>query len=202
MINGQGRKIVFAGDIIPLTALAALIACAPAPGVLPNPPAATAGAVPATPLILGVADGETRIRRFPGVSPAFTIKVDERNGGSRDFLMLYEDIPPGGVIPPHRHLLSDEILFVHAGSGTVEVGSKSGQVSPGGTVYIPANTRITLRNTGPGTLSIVAMFARQGFEGYLRESSVLRGEPVVPLSPAELAEIKARNEHHTIYERR
>jgi mannose-6-phosphate isomerase-like protein (cupin superfamily) len=164
-----------------------------------------AGASPATggvPLILAANDGETRVRRFGGASTEFTIKVDERNGGSSDFLMLTEDILPGGSIPPHRHLLSDEILFIHSGTGTVEVGNKTGIVSAGATVFIPVNTRITLRNTGSTPLSIVALFARQGFEDYLRETSSLKGEALVPLTPAELAVMRKHAEHHTVYEQR
>lgn len=155
-----------------------------------------------TPLVLGVSEGERRIRRFAGASSEFTIKVDKNNGGSPDFLMLYEDIPPGGSIPPHRHLLSDEILFVHAGSGSVEVGSAHTDFGPGGTIFIPKNTRITVRNTGKVPLSVAAFFAHQGFEEYLRDTSVLEGQPVVPLTPAEMAAMRKHAEMHTVYEKR
>lgn len=155
-----------------------------------------------TPLVLGVSEGERRIRRFAGASSEFTIKVDKKNGGSPDFLMLYEDIPLGGSIPPHRHLLSDEILFVHAGSGSVEVGSVHTDFGPGGTIFIPKNTRITLRNTGKVPLSVAAFFAHQGFEEYLRETSVLEGQPVIPLTPAEMAAMRKHAEMHTVYEKK
>ncbi|MDQ6718370.1 MAG: cupin domain-containing protein [Gemmatimonadota bacterium] len=180
---------------------AALIvfACSPPVRIESSPNAVAPNAVP---LILGANDGETRVRRFAGASTEFTIKVDEQNGGSRDFLMLTEEMQPGASIPPHRHLLSDEILFIHSGSGTVQVGDKTGTVSAGATVYIPANTRITLRNTGSVPLAVVALFARQGFEDYLRETSALKGEAFVPLTPAELAVMKRHAEHHTVYEQK
>lgn len=187
--------------LAPLCVAILLAACVPPANVVTGA-GAMPSASPRTPLVLAVGDGEQRVRRFGGASSSFIIKVDERNGGSSDFLMLYEDIPPGGMIAPHRHLLSDEILFVHAGNGTVEVGERGSPVSAGGTVFIPAGARITLRNTGSVPMSIVAVFARQGFEKFLRETSALKGETVVPLSPAELAEIRKRNEHHTVYERR
>lgn len=178
-----------------------LASCAPAANVAMNP--RVAGSLSAgspTALILSAGDGEHRVRRFGVASSSFIIKVDEQNGGSSDFLMLYEDVPPGGVIAPHRHLLSDEILFIHSGSGTVQVGEREGEITSGATVFIPANTRITLRNTGSVAMSVVAIFARQGFEQYLRETSVLAGQPVVRLSAAELAAIRKRNEQHTIYD--
>ncbi|MBA3646585.1 MAG: cupin domain-containing protein [Gemmatimonadaceae bacterium] len=155
-----------------------------------------------TPLVLSENDGERRIRRFGGASSEFTIKVDGKNGGSPDFVMLYENMPPGASIPPHRHLLSDEILFVKSGTGSVEVGSLHANFGAGATIYIPKNTRITVRNTGKDALSVAAIFARPGFETYLRESSVLEGQPVIMLTPSEMAAIRQRNEMHTVYEKR
>lgn len=187
------------------TALVApfVISCAPPVNVATSVGSGSADVrVSASPLILAPTEGETRVRRFPGASTEFTIKVDERNGGSQNFLMLAENMPPGASIAPHRHLLSDEILFIHSGSGTVEVGDKRSAVGAGSTVYIPANTRITLRNTGNAPLAVVAVFARQGFEDYLRETSSLKGERFVPLTPSELAAMRKRAEHHTIYEQR
>src|SRR5437773_11345715 len=76
-----------------------------------------AQAVAPKPLILGVNEGERRRRRFAVSAPNFILKVDPQNGGSRDITMGYEDLPPGGVIPPHWHKMADEILFIHRGSG-------------------------------------------------------------------------------------
>ncbi|HEY8831909.1 MAG TPA: cupin domain-containing protein [Gemmatimonadaceae bacterium] len=66
------------------------------------------------------------------------------NGGSPDFLMGYEEIPPGKGIP--RHPRHDEILFVHRGSGLVSLGSREATVSEGATIYIPPNTCVSLKN--------------------------------------------------------
>ncbi len=185
-----------------MIALSALVfpACAPAVNQ-PTPNSAVTTAAHGTPLILGVGDGERRVRRFGGGSSKFTIKVDGQNGGSPDFVMVYEDIPPGNIIVPHRHVASDEIIFVHAGTGHVNVGGRPGEVSAGGTVFIPRDSRVTLRNTGSSPLSIVAIFSRPGMERLLRETSVLEGQPVIPLSAAELAAIRKRHEDHTVYER-
>ena len=157
-------------------------------------------AAPTTPLVLAVDEGERRVRRFGVSAPKFILKVDPLNGGSRDLTMGYEDLPPGGVIPLHRHLMADEIVFVHRGSGVVELGGRTRAVREGGTIFIPKDVKITLRNTGKEPLSIAFFFSKPGFETYLREMSALEGENVAPLSEAQLREIRKRHEWHTRYD--
>ena len=67
--------------------------------------------------------------RTPG-GGSFILKVDRQNGGSPDLVTGYEDIAPGHAIPPHRRLVADDIIFVHRGSGVVELGAHEG-VRPG-----------------------------------------------------------------------
>jgi len=110
-------------------------------------------------------------------------------------------MPPGAAIPAHRHPGADEIIFVQSGTGVAELGDKSAAVAAGSTIYIPRLTRITLRNTGKEPLVIVALFDKPGFEDYLRETSVPEGQPVVPLTSAEMSAIRARHHDHVIYER-
>ena len=163
--------------------------------------AAAVDAVPPAPLVLAVHEGERRVRRFGVSAPSFIVKVDRRNGGSGDLMMGYEDLPPGGVIPPHRHLVADEIIFVHRGSGVVQLGDRRTEFGPGATIYIPKDVRVTLRNTGAEPLSIAFIFSKPGFEEYLREMSAPEGQPFVPLSETELAAIRERHRTHTVYER-
>jgi quercetin dioxygenase-like cupin family protein len=153
-----------------------------------------------TPLILGVDEGERLVRRTLGGAPLI-IKVDRKTAGAPQFVMAYEALPPGTAIPPHRHPGADEIIFVHSGTGVAELGDKSAAVAAGSTIYIPRLTRITLRNTGTEPLVIVALFDQPGFEDLLRETSVPEGQPVVPLTSAELSAIRARHQNHVIYER-
>ena len=60
------------------------------------------------PLVLQPRDGEARMRRPPPstlstLAAPFLIKVDERNGGAKDFVIFTEDVPVGQTISPHRH---------------------------------------------------------------------------------------------------
>lgn len=180
--------------------LAALLASGSCARVQGRPVAAPSTAPP-KPLVLAVDEGERRLRRFAVSAPAFIIKVDRRNGGSGDLVMGYEDLPPGGVIPPHRHLMADEIIFVHRGSGVVQLGDRRTEFGPGATIYIPKDVRVTIRNTGIEPLSIAFVFSKPGFEDYLRDMSAPEGQPFVPLSEGELTAIRERHRSHTVYER-
>jgi quercetin dioxygenase-like cupin family protein len=137
----------------------------------------------------------------PTLTAPFIIKVDRQNGGAPDFVMGSEDIPPGQAIAPHRHLLADELIFVHRGSGEVQLGDETMRVEEGGTVYIPRDVRITMRNTGTTPMSIAFIFSRPGFEEYLRDTSVPEGQAVLPLTDAERTAIRRRHERHTVYDR-
>jgi mannose-6-phosphate isomerase-like protein (cupin superfamily) len=176
-----------------------------APAASPAQPGEPAAAVPPSGLILPLDAGERRVRRskaegVPGLNTPFIIKVDRRNGGSRQLVMGYEEIAPGDSIRPHRHLVADEIIFVHSGSGSAELGSRTAPVAAGGTVYIPRNTRIALHNDGKVPLGIAFIFSAPGFEELMRENSVREGEPDRPLTVAERRQIEARNAWHTVHE--
>jgi oxalate decarboxylase/phosphoglucose isomerase-like protein (cupin superfamily) len=156
----------------------------------------------ATPLVLAQEEGERRVRRAQaiGLSAPFILKVDGRNGGSSDLVMGYEDIPVGQGITPHRHERADEIIFVHRGSGIVELGARRVAFTSGATIYIPKHVRIAVRNTGSEPVSIAFVFSKPGFEAYLRDTSVPEGQAVVPLSAEERRAIRERHRWHTVYE--
>lgn len=148
-------------------------------------------------LILQDGEGERRVRRNVGKGP-FIIKVDRQNGGSPDLVMGYEDIAPGAEIQLHRHLVADEILFVHRGSGTASLNGRKAHVSAGATIYVPRNVTIGLVNDGTEPLGITFTFSKPGFEELMRDNSVLEGQPVTPMSAEERARIQAKHRWHTI----
>jgi quercetin dioxygenase-like cupin family protein len=154
-----------------------------------------------TPLVLQVDEGERRMRRVGFSAPGFTIKVDSRNGGSSELMMGYEALPAAAIIPPHYHRTADEIILVYRGSGIAQLGGRKAAFGPGATIYIPRNTRVTLENTGADSLDIAFIFSRPGFEHWLREISTPEGQPLPPLSAAELTAIRKRHEWHTVFER-
>ena len=152
-----------------------------------------------TPLILDATQGERRVRRVMGGALAI-IKVDRRNGGSSDLMMGYEEIPQGQMIQAHHHPSMDEIVFVHRGRGTAELGDRTAEVGAGATIFIPQATRVMLRNTGKEPLAVAYFFSGPGYEEYLRATSVPEGQSASPLSPKELAEIRERHKAHIVFD--
>jgi quercetin dioxygenase-like cupin family protein len=136
-------------------------------------------------------------------APSKIIKVDGRNGGSSDFFVGYEEIPTGGAIPAHLHPEYDEVLFVHQGRGLAKLGSQERDVTAGAMIYIPPNTRVSLRNTGTQPLSVFFFFPRtEMVSDYYRELSVREGERVVPFSPEGFAAFRARHRSHIVFDER
>lgn len=173
--------------------LAASVACAPPPQPAP---AEERGAVREG-FVLQLDEGERRVRRTAGKGP-FILKVDSVNGGSRDLVMGYEDIAPGGEIQTHRHLVADEIIFVHKGTGVASLDGRESPLRPGATIYIPREVTIGIVNTGAEPLGIAFVFSKPGFEQLMRDNSVREGEPVILLTPEERAAIRARHRWHTV----
>jgi quercetin dioxygenase-like cupin family protein len=198
------RPLTFCAPLCTAAALSVGFCARPGPSqktVRQSGPVATAEIAQPTPLVLAIGEGERRLRRFAFSAPQFTIKVDRQNGRSNDLVMGYEDLPAGGSIPPHSHRLADEILFVHRGSGAVQLADRRIAFGPGATIYVPKNVRVTVENTGTEPLGLAFIFSKPGFEELLRDISVREGEPLIPLSAAELTAIRKRHEWHTVYER-
>lgn len=187
------------------SALLVVSACArPAPGTVMD---RTAGEAPrGEPVVLAESAGERRLHRPPpggmsNLTAPFILKIDHRNGGAPEFVMLTEDIPPGQGIAPHRHPHADEIIFIHGGSGLATLAGQQQAVESGATIYMPRNTVVSLRNTGSVPLRIVAIFSQPGYEDYLREISVPEGQTPTPLTVEELSAIRARHRESAVYER-
>jgi len=161
-------------------------------------PRVIAGSDRPIPLILDADEGERRVRR--GGGGRVVLKVDPEGARSSELVMTMETIPAGESVPSHFHPSADAIVFVHRGSGTVQVGDRSGRVSEGSTVYIPRSTSTSLRNTGSQPMVIVTTFSQPGIEKYVRETSVPVGRPAAPVSAAELREIRARHTDQIVFE--
>jgi quercetin dioxygenase-like cupin family protein len=141
-------------------------------------------------VVLEKNEGEARVRRPRGVVPAsigeFILKVTPENSGSKHLVLGTEDIPPGGVIPKHKHLEQDEILLVQTGTAHVTLDDKEYDVHAGGTVFFPAQTWVGLKNIGTDPISLVFIFSAPGFEKNMRCGSVPAGQSAPPINSEEL----------------
>ncbi|HKW77168.1 MAG TPA: cupin domain-containing protein [Terriglobales bacterium] len=140
-------------------------------------------------MVLQQNEGELRTRRPREVaSPSshFLLKVGPSTNGSKHLLLGTEEIPPGAVIPRHKHHGEDEILLIQTGNAHVWLGSKEYDAKPGALVFIPSGTSISLKNTGNENISLVFIFNEPSFEKMMRCASVPAGKPAPPISRAEV----------------
>ena len=145
----------------------------------------------AQPLLLEANQGEERQRRVPAkgagsiASSSFILKVDSRNGGASALMLLTERIKPEAVIPKHRHLHQDEIVVIEHGTVHAVVGNRAGDVHDGGTIFIPHNTWVTIKNVGTTTIDVLAFFNGSDFDTYMRCASVPKGQRVTVMTASQ-----------------
>jgi mannose-6-phosphate isomerase-like protein (cupin superfamily) len=158
-----------------LKLLVAILLCAQ---YVPAQTASTEGG--AKPLVLQKNDGDFRTRRpregVASPSSDFLLKIGPKTSGSKHLLLFTEEIPPGAIIPKHKHHAEEEILLIQTGSAHVWLGDIEYDAQPGALVFIPAETWISLKNTGKENISIVAIWNEPGFEEMLLCGSVPKGQ--------------------------
>ncbi len=88
------------------------------------------------PFALGFNQGEVLVDS-QGRSASITVSPET---GSTDLAFWTVDLPAGSDILIHRHNRTDEILFIHRGSGTLIVDDDPIEVSEGTTIYVPRGT--------------------------------------------------------------
>lgn len=159
-----------------------------------------------TPLILEKNEGERRVWRpiegakgWDATPGPFILKVDRHNGGSSHMVFGTEDLPPGLSIDRHRHPGADEILLLENGHARVTLGHVTKEVHDGATVFIPANTWISVTNIGTDPIGVVFVFSALGFDDFMRAESAPEGEKITPLTRAEDAQIMQQYADAVVY---
>jgi quercetin dioxygenase-like cupin family protein len=141
-------------------------------------------------LVLEKNEGEVRLRRPLGSlstpSTEFILKVTPQNSGSKHLVLGTEEIPPGGVIPRHKHLGQDEVLLIQTGTAHITLNDKEYGVHAGGMVFFPVQTWVGLKNVGTDNISLIFIFSAPGFEENMRCSSVPAGQSAPPINTDEL----------------
>lgn len=131
--------------LLPTLAVLALAAL-PAAAAPSSPPAGRdAVVVPAEPPTHGSPDGKLEVQFLVGPHAAVGRKGPAAAPGCA---MQRLRIGPGGQVPPHVHADADEILTIHAGTGTFLLGEARIPVGPGSTLFIPKGQRHAFLN-GP-----------------------------------------------------
>lgn len=192
------------------TALKAVAICAILGGVATSATCGTSNGPVSiskvTPLILEKNEGERRVWRpiegaqgWDAEPGPFILKVDRHNGGSSHMIFGTEDLPPGATIDRHRHPGADEIILLQNGSARVSLGDTTREVHGGATVFIPANTWVSVTNIGTDAIACAFVFSAPGFDDYMRAESVPEGQKITPLTKAEDAQIMKEHANAVIY---
>jgi len=111
-----------------------------------------------------------------------------------------EDMAPGDKIPTHRHPHADELIFIQSGTARVTLGDQVQEAHAGAIVFIPSDTWIGMENIGKDHLTHIDVWSAPGYQEYMRAISVPAGEPVVPLSKAEVDELRKKYSHFGIFQ--
>lgn len=151
----------------------------------------TADTVPPRASLVGSDDGE-RLQLGAPATGSVVLKADPTTGSKR-MTFFTETLEPGAMVPPHRHLLADEILYVEDGYGTALADQDRIPVESGATVLIPEGAWHGIENTGDRTLHLIFVTAPPGIEEFFREVGSPPGGPQPqPLSP-EMVELFRRH---------
>ncbi len=106
------------------------------------------------------------IRNIDSIS-AFTTKdgseirelLAYRNSCIRHQSLAEARLPPGMSTMPHRHAKTEEIYYILAGQGLMQVDEELSQIGPGDAVAIPPGTRHQITNTGSSVLRFLCCCA-------------------------------------------
>lgn len=99
--------------------------------------------------------------------PAFTTKdgseirelLAHRNSCIRNQSLAEARLPPGGVTTPHFHAQTEEIYYVLAGQGVMQIGTERRNVGPGDAIAIPPGAPHQISNTGDMELKFLCCCA-------------------------------------------
>jgi quercetin dioxygenase-like cupin family protein len=111
-------------------------------------------------------------------------KVDPLSNGSDTLVVGTEEMPPGNIIPTHKHLYEDEVIFVHKGVVRVTLAGREYDAGTGATVFIPHGNWIGVANVSSDPAMILFFFNKPAFEQCLRAISSRPGEKFV-MPPAD-----------------
>jgi mannose-6-phosphate isomerase-like protein (cupin superfamily) len=115
--------------------------------------------------------------RNVAAAEAFTTKdgseirelLAHRNSCIRKQSLAEARLPVGAGTTPHYHAATEEIYYILAGRGRMQVGGDSQDVGPGDAIAIPPNQVHTIANTGPTMLTFLCCCA----PGYEHDDTVL-----------------------------
>lgn len=101
-------------------------------------------------------------------------------------------IPPGVVVPPHRHRDADESFYILDGEATFRAGEQPVVVTAGAFIFIPRGTVRSIAVSNAAPLRLLSMYLPAGPERcYVEIAAMRRATP-----PPDAAAIRATFERY------
>jgi quercetin dioxygenase-like cupin family protein len=116
-----------------------------------------------------------------------TIKISKEKHGVDNISFCAEDITPGRKIRIHKHLHSDELIFIHNGEGVFTLDEQTMTVKAGTVVFVPRGVWHGLENIGTESMRMLFGYSPAGFEGYFRENGTAVGTEPKQRTPEQYA---------------
>ena len=139
----------------------------------------------AKPIFLENADGEV----WNVLGERIVCKVRGAETFGR-FAVVEETTPAKGVVPPHFHNQTDEIIYVLEGEYEIVLDGKTTVARAGNILVIPRGTTHSLKNPLTAASKMLAIITPSGFENFFAEISRLKHAP----EAQEIIEIGKRND--------
>ncbi len=93
--------------------------------------------------------------------------------GSRSATLRYVEIPPAASATqartPHKHVLTEEVIWVLSGEGVIEGRDSHTPISAGQVAYVPADEPHMTRNVGESALCLICFFPEAEIGRHTRE---------------------------------
>jgi mannose-6-phosphate isomerase-like protein (cupin superfamily) len=116
-----------------------------------------------------------------------TVKISKARNGVDAISFCMEEMTPGRKMRIHKHLVNDELIFIHKGQGTMTLDEEHIEVKTGDVVFVPRGVWHGLDNTGNENLLMAFQYTPAGFEEYFIENGTPVGMPPKEKTEAEYA---------------
>jgi quercetin dioxygenase-like cupin family protein len=137
-------------------------------------------------MVVGDDEGEA-IQLHEGAT-IVKIKIAKAHG-AESFSFLSETFKPDDILPIHKHLNEDEIIFLYKGSGLLTLGDNEYHIKEGAVAFVPRGTWHGLQNTGDANIEMRFGYTPAGFEGYYREVGTPVGQAFIQRTMDEKLDI-------------
>lgn len=125
--------------------------------------------------VIGPDEGESLWQPLPSRGYV-TLKLTPDTMPGDTFTSGVQVLPPGCHVREHGHKQNHELIFIHEGTGRVDIEGREYPVEPGCTVLFGRYARHMIENTGDVDMKLFWVFMPPGLETWFRAI----GRPRVP----------------------